>query len=344
MTSRFRTWWLPVCDSGKLSVASCGNSPCWRSPGTNPCACSFTALAASIGARGFCALGSLSLTSVPRWKPCSCCFKKDQRWRNRPYVLEALWRLEGLRAEWQRDFSATQRLIHAAGRPSRLFGTKLRCHRSNDGIRGCHKKGRDVNMCLLHLRVKRCAVGTRESLVMIVTSFALRSQSWWQLQCEMYVLQLYVVLAQLRLTLRCRCADASPSTSPHLSTITSSHARIPRSTSPPHHTHTSAHLYHICTSTLSLLDFCPVFLSFFLSTYPSLAFVHLHLRTLTSMNLPPTSIHLQIYIAPAHPHRHSFTSTLSFSLSIHRVSHLHSIFDSAGQSHVSLSGHPSSSY
>ena len=212
--SRFRTWWLPVCDSGKSSAAS---------------ACSFTALAASIGARGFYALGSLSLTNIKRWRPCSCCFKKRpalRPWRNRPYVLEALWRLEGLRAEWQRDFSATQRLIHAAGRPSRLFGTKLRCHRSNDGIRGCHKKGRDVNMCLLHLHDKRCAVGTHESLVMIVTSFALRSQCWWQLQCEMYVLQFClnffsVVLAQLRLMLRCRCVDASPSTSPRLSTFTS---------------------------------------------------------------------------------------------------------------------------
>ena len=30
-------------------------------------------------------------------------------WRNRPYVLEALWHLEGLRAEWQRDFSAAHR-------------------------------------------------------------------------------------------------------------------------------------------------------------------------------------------------------------------------------------------
>ena len=30
-------------------------------------------------------------------------------WRNRPYALEALWHLEGLRAEWQRDFSATHR-------------------------------------------------------------------------------------------------------------------------------------------------------------------------------------------------------------------------------------------
>ena len=70
---------LPVCDSGKSSATSCGNSPCWRSPGTNPCTCSFTALVASTGARGFYALGSLSLTSTPHWKPCSCCFKKDQR-------------------------------------------------------------------------------------------------------------------------------------------------------------------------------------------------------------------------------------------------------------------------
>ena len=47
-----------------------------------------------------------------------------------------------------------------------------------------------------------------------------------RLQYEMYVLQFFlnffsVVLAQLRLTLRCRCIDASPSTPPHLSTLTS---------------------------------------------------------------------------------------------------------------------------
>ena len=72
----------------------------------------------------------------------------------------------------------TPRLIHVAGRPSRLFGTKLRHPRLNDGIRGCRKKGRDVDMCLLHLRDKRCAVGTHESLVLIVASFALRSQCW----------------------------------------------------------------------------------------------------------------------------------------------------------------------
>ena len=62
--------------------------------------------------------------------------------------------------------------------PSRLFGTKPRHHRLNDGIRGCRKKGRDVDVCLLHLLDKRCAVGTHESLVLIVTSFALRSQCW----------------------------------------------------------------------------------------------------------------------------------------------------------------------
>ena len=27
-------------------------------------------------------------------------------WHNRPYVLEALWQLDGLRAEWQRDHGA----------------------------------------------------------------------------------------------------------------------------------------------------------------------------------------------------------------------------------------------
>ena len=39
--------------------------------------CSFTALVASITARGFYALGSLSLTNIPHWRPCSCC-KNDQ--------------------------------------------------------------------------------------------------------------------------------------------------------------------------------------------------------------------------------------------------------------------------
>ena len=52
-------------------------------------------------------------------------------------------------------------------------------HRLNDGIRGCRKKGRDVDVCLLHLHDKRCAGGTHESLILIVTSFALRSQCWW---------------------------------------------------------------------------------------------------------------------------------------------------------------------
>ena len=180
---------------------------------------------------------------------------------------------------------------------------------------------------------------------MIVASFTLRSPCSWKLQCEMYVLQFYlnlfsVVLAQLRLTLHCRCIDASTSTPPHLSTFTSSHAPIRRSTSPPHYTHTSAHLYPICTSTLSLLHICPVFLSFFLSFYISFLSslcIYIFARSHPQIYLS-TSMHLQIYIAPAHHtvNCHSFTSTLSFSLSIH-------LFDSAGQLHVSLSGQPSSS-
>ena len=136
---------------------------------------------------------------------------------------------------------------------------------------------------------------------MIVASFTLRSPCSWKLQCEMYVLQFYlnlfsVVLAQLRLTLHCRCIDASTSTPPHLSTFTSSHAPIRRSTSPPHYTHTSAHLYPICTSTLSLLHICPVFLSFFLFTYlfsRLCAFTssHAHIHRSTS---PPPCIYRSI--------------------------------------------------
>ena len=142
-----------------------------------------------------------------------------------------------------------------------------------------------------------------------------------------------VVLARLKLTLHCRCIDASTSTPPHLSTFTSSHAHIRRSTSPPHHTHTSAHLYHICTSTLSLLHICPVFLSFYISFLSSLC-IYIFARSHPQIYLS-TSIHLQIYIAPAH---HTVTPSHPPSLSL--SSHL---FDSAGQLHVSLSGQPSSS-
>ena len=151
---------------------------------------------------------------------------------------------------------------------------------------------------------------------MIATSFTLRSPCSWKLQCEMYVLQFYlnpfsVVLAQLRLTLPCRCIDASTSTLPHLSTLTSSHAHIRRSTSPPHHTHTSAHLYHICTSTLSLLHICPVFLSFYISFLSSLC-IYIFARSHPQICLS-ASIHLQIYIAPAH---HSVTPSHPPSLSL----------------------------
>ena len=149
---------------------------------------------------------------------------------------------------------------------------------------------------------------------MSVTSFTLRSPCSWKLPCEMYVLQFYlnlfsVVLAQLRLTLHCRCIDASTSTPPHLSTFTSSHARIRRSTSPPHYTHTSAHLYHICTSTLSLLHICPFFLSFFLSTYlfsRLCAFTSSHAHIHRSTSPPPyiyrSISHLRVTLSLLHIH------------------------------------------
>ena len=81
--------------------------------------------------------------------------------------------VEGLRAE--RLERSAPRLVCVAGRPSRLFGTKLRHHRLDDGIRNCRKKGRDVDMCLLHLHDNRCTVGTQESHVLILMSCALRS-------------------------------------------------------------------------------------------------------------------------------------------------------------------------
>ena len=138
------------------------------------------------------------------------------------------------------------------------------------------------------------------------------------------------------------CAPISPL---HIHTVTPAHSPSPSlflhtveaarsnlSTSP--HPHISAHLYHICTSTLSLLHIC--LSSFFCISFLSPLCIYIFARSHPQIYLS-TSIHLHIYIAPAHPHCHSFTSTLSFSLSIY-------LFDSAGQSHVSLSGQPSSSF
>ena len=104
------------------------------------------------------------------------------------------------------------------------------------------------------------------------------------------------------------------------------------------HPHICASIYHICTSTLSLLHICPVFLSFLFSTYlfsRLCAFTssHAHIDRSTS---PPPYIYRSISHLHIHTDCHSFTSTFSFSLSMH-------LFDSAGQLHVSLSGQPSSS-
>ena len=187
------------------------------------------------------------------------------------------------------------------------------------------KSHRDVSMCVLHLHDKRCSLGIHESLVMIVTSFTLRSPCSWKLQCEMYVLQFYlnlfsVVLAQLRLTLRCRCIDASTSTPPHLSTFTSSHAHIRRSTSPPHHTHTSAHLSHLYIHTVAPSHLsCPsfflsFFLCFFLSTYlfsRLCAFTSSQAHIHRSSSPPP-----YIYRSISHLHIHTVTPSHPPSLSL----------------------------
>ena len=132
---------------------------------------------------------------------------------------------------------------------------------------------------------------------MSVTSFTLRSPCSWKLQCEMYVLQFYlnlfsIVLAQLRLTLRSRCIDASTSYTPsplYIYTVTRSHPQIYLSTAPHPHICTSiSHLYihTVAPSHLSRL-------SFFLSTYLfsrlcAFTSLHAHIHRSTS-----TSIHLQ---------------------------------------------------
>ena len=157
---------------------------------------------------------------------------------------------------------------------------------------------------------------------MIVTSFTLRSPCSWKLQCEMYVLQFYlnlfsVVLAQLRLTLRCRCIDASTSTPPQLSTFTSSchtltSADLPlHLTTPTHLRIYISHLYihTVAPSHLSCLSF---FRSFYLSFFSSLCiyifarshppppYIHrsisrLHIHTVTPSHPPSLSLFLYIF-------------------------------------------------
>ena len=148
-----------------------------------------------------------------------------------------------------------------------------------------------------------------------MTSFTLRSPCSWKLHCEMSILQFFlnlfsIVLAQLRLTLRCHCIDASMSTPPHLSIFTTSHAHIRRFTSPPHHTHTSAHLYHIYASALSLLHICPVFLSFYISFLSSLC---MYIFTRSYPQIYPLHLHTSTDLyRTCTSHCLSFTSILSF--------------------------------
>ena len=137
-------------------------------------------------------------------------------------------------------------------------------------------------MCVLHLHDKRCSLGIHESLVLIATSFTLRSPCSWKLQCEMYVLQFClnlfsVVLAQLykvdvALPLHRRIYVYTPSPL-HIYIFTRSHPQIYLST--------SAHP-HICTS-----------ISHLYIHYSSLS--HLHIHTVTPSHPPSLSLFLYIF-------------------------------------------------
>ena len=138
-------------------------------------------------------------------------------------------------------------------------------------------------MRVLHLHDKRCSLGIHESLVMIVTSFTLRSPCSWKLQCEMYVLQFglnlfRVVLAQLRvdvaLPLHRRIYVYIPSPL-YIYIFTRSHPQIYLSTTPHPHICTSiSHLYihTVAPSHLSCL-------SFFLHIFSLVLPLHLHAST-----------------------------------------------------------------
>ena len=152
---------------------------------------------------------------------------------------------------------------------------------------------------------------------MIVTSFTLRSPCSWKLQ---YVRSSVLVEPLQRCTcttkvdvalpLHRRITSTSTPPSPlYIYIFTRSHPQI--YLSPPHHTHTSAHLYHICTSTLSLLHICPVFLSFYISFISSMC-IYIFVRSHPQIYLS-TSIHPQIYVAPAH---HTVTPSHPPSLSL----------------------------
>ena len=145
---------------------------------------------------------------------------------------------------------------------------------------------------------------------MIATSFTLRSPCSWKLQCEMYVLQIEplqrcacTTKVDVALPLHRRIYVYTPSPL-YIYIFTRSHPQIYLSTSPHPHICTSiSHLYihTVAPSHLSCLSFFRSFLrSFFLHIF-SLVCVHLHLRTLTSTDLPlhlHTSIHT---VTPSHP-------------------------------------------
>ena len=134
-------------------------------------------------------------------------------------------------------------------------------------------------MCVLHLHEKRCSLGRHESLVMIVTSFTLRSPCSWKLECEMYVLQFYLNLFSAGL--------AQPSVS--YATLVLETWR-----------------FTFGGSLVGNAGFGDLVLHLWRKSRTK------RRRSTSVYRDAPT--HRRSYIPPAHPHRHSFTSALSFFL------------------------------
>ena len=183
----------------------------------------------------------------------------------------------------------TPRLIYVAVRPSRLFGTNLRHRRSDDAIRGCHKK---VILTLVYV----CTSPPRQTMFAWNTRVASHDRD--------------VVCSQVALT----------SLHFHLRTLTS--ADLPLTSPHPHICTSISHLY-IHTVAPSHLSCLSIFLHIF-------SLVYIFARSHPQIYLYTAPYIYVFYIAPAHPHCHPFTSTLSFSVSIY-------IFSTVLDNHMSRS-------
>ena len=159
---------------------------------------------------------------------------------------------------------------------------------------------------------------------MIVTSFTLRSPCSWKLQ---YVRSSVLVEPLQRCTCTTKVDVALPlhrritstSTPPHLSTFTSSHAHIRRSTSL--HLTTPTHLHIYITSVHPHSRSFTSVLSFFLSTYLlsrlcafTSSYAHIHRSTSPPPYIHRSMSHLRITLSLLHIHPLFLSFYTSFRL------------------------------